>query len=254
MCVGQQEQRLGRAAGLAGAALLLGAMLWAVWLRCIVGIEAQAARRTAALPAPLCDLPSSPCCSHCTLTSSPPTPLPAPARPPPPQLRLNAEQVEQKQEREAAVKDVEEQLALEDDESKKGVLAAELAARQQELDTLVQEFERVAVEAAKSGEGPRVSQLRRQAGMEGGAGPAAAGAGHNGGSGGGRGGGGSCGYQAGGGQYGGGGGGGGGDGSRGFPNYMDRAPAGGQQPRQQRTGLAEGYVSQAGGEGGYGGG
>lgn len=78
------------------------------------------------------------------------------------QLRLSASQLEEKRSMEAAVKEIEDQIEAEEDESKKDVLRVEAAARQLKLDGLMERFAKVTLETALSGEAPRVSQLRRQ--------------------------------------------------------------------------------------------
>ena len=78
------------------------------------------------------------------------------------QLRLNASQLEEKRAHEAAVKEIEDQVAAEEDAAKKEVLRVELAARETKLNSLMERFAKVTLEAAMSGEAPRVSQLRRQ--------------------------------------------------------------------------------------------
>lgn len=77
------------------------------------------------------------------------------------QLRLNAAQLEEKKSFEAAVKEIEDQIEAEEDESKKDVLRVEAAARQAKLDALMERFAKVTLETALSGEAPRVSQIRR---------------------------------------------------------------------------------------------
>ncbi|GAB4820772.1 hypothetical protein N2152v2_007818 [Parachlorella kessleri] len=77
-------------------------------------------------------------------------------------LRLNPAQLEEKRAHEAAVKEVEDEIGLEDDEGKREVLSAELQARQQKLDRLMEGFEKLALETALSGSAPRVSEIRRQ--------------------------------------------------------------------------------------------
>lgn len=57
------------------------------------------------------------------------------------QLRLNPQQLEEKRAHEAAVKEIEDEISLEDDNSKREVLSTELAARQQKLDALMERFE-----------------------------------------------------------------------------------------------------------------
>lgn len=76
-------------------------------------------------------------------------------------LRLNATQLEEKKSYEAAVKEIEDQIEAEEDESKKDVLRVEAAARQAKLDALMERFAKVTLETALSGEAPRVSQIRR---------------------------------------------------------------------------------------------
>ena len=77
-------------------------------------------------------------------------------------LRLNAQQLEEKREQEAAVKEIEDQIAAEEDAAKKEVLLVELSARETKLNSLMERFAKITLEAAMSGEAPRVSQLRRQ--------------------------------------------------------------------------------------------
>lgn len=78
------------------------------------------------------------------------------------QLRLNATQLEEKRAHEAAVKEIEDQVAIEEDAAKKEVLRVELTARETKLNSLMERFAKITLEAAMSGEAPRVSQLRRQ--------------------------------------------------------------------------------------------
>lgn len=77
-------------------------------------------------------------------------------------LRLNASQLEEKRAHEAAVKEIEEQVEAEEDATKKEVLRVELAAREAKLNSLTERFAKTTLEAAMSGEAPRVSQMRKQ--------------------------------------------------------------------------------------------
>jgi len=75
---------------------------------------------------------------------------------------LNASQLEEKRAHEAAVKEIEEQVEAEEDVTKKEVLRVELAAREAKLTSLTERFAKTTLEAAMSGEAPRVSQMRKQ--------------------------------------------------------------------------------------------
>lgn len=77
------------------------------------------------------------------------------------QLRLSASQLEEKRAHEAAVKEIEDQIEAEEDESKKEVLRVERKARQEKLDSLIERFAKTTLETALSGEAPRVSQMRK---------------------------------------------------------------------------------------------
>lgn len=77
-------------------------------------------------------------------------------------LRLNSTQVEEKRSHEAAVKEIQDQIISEEDQAKKDLLQAELAARQQSLDDVMAKFEKVTLETALSGEAPRMSEMRRK--------------------------------------------------------------------------------------------
>lgn len=57
------------------------------------------------------------------------------------QLRLNAQQLEEKRAAEAAVAEIEELLAAEEDDAQQGPLKEELQARQAQLDELIAGFE-----------------------------------------------------------------------------------------------------------------
>ncbi len=78
------------------------------------------------------------------------------------QLRLNASQLEEKRAHEAAVKEIQDQVEAEEDATKKEVLRVELAAREAKLNSLTERFAKSTLEAAMSGEAPRVSQMRKQ--------------------------------------------------------------------------------------------
>jgi len=78
------------------------------------------------------------------------------------QLRLNASQLEEKRAHEAAVKEIQEQVEAEEDVTKKEVLRVELATREAKLTSLTERFAKTTLEAAMSGEAPRVSQMRKQ--------------------------------------------------------------------------------------------
>jgi hypothetical protein len=80
----------------------------------------------------------------------------------PMQLRLNASQLEEKRAHEAAVKEIQDQVEAEEDATKKEVLRVELAAREAKLNSLTERFAKSTLEAAMSGEAPRVSQMRKQ--------------------------------------------------------------------------------------------
>lgn len=77
-------------------------------------------------------------------------------------LRLTPEQNQERMSHEAAVKEVQQQIDGETDEKKKDLLQVELDARQKKLDELMEQFVHVTLEHAKSGEAPRMSQLRKQ--------------------------------------------------------------------------------------------
>lgn len=77
------------------------------------------------------------------------------------QLRLTPAQHEEKKSHEAAVKEIEEQIEKESDEKKKDLLRVELRARVETLDALMERFVAMTLENAKSGDVPRVSQLRK---------------------------------------------------------------------------------------------
>jgi hypothetical protein len=85
-------------------------------------------------------------------------------------LRLERAEREQKEAAEAAVKDVEDELSAEQDPDKQTALKAELSDRQSKLDELMQGFEKMAIERAKSGGAPRVSERRAQLAQQGGPG------------------------------------------------------------------------------------
>ncbi|CAL5225429.1 g8245 [Coccomyxa viridis] len=79
------------------------------------------------------------------------------------QLRLTPEQLDAKTALESAVEDVKQELAAENDDSKKDALTTELKEKETKLDTLMAEFEKMAVDRARSGEiGIRPSERRRQ--------------------------------------------------------------------------------------------
>ncbi|WPT13780.1 hypothetical protein PSENEW3_00001619 [Picochlorum sp. SENEW3] len=77
------------------------------------------------------------------------------------QLRLTPAQHEEKKSHEAAVKEIEDQIEKESDEKKKDLLRVELRARVETLDVLMERFVAMTLENAKSGDVPRVSQLRK---------------------------------------------------------------------------------------------
>ena len=77
-------------------------------------------------------------------------------------LRLNAKQNEERKAHEAAVNEVEDQIAAEEDEGKRDVLRVELLARQEKLDALMEQFAKATLDSALSGEAPRVSEMRRK--------------------------------------------------------------------------------------------
>ncbi|KAK9916924.1 hypothetical protein WJX75_008824 [Coccomyxa subellipsoidea] len=78
-------------------------------------------------------------------------------------LRLTPDQIEAKKALEAAVEEVKQDLEVEDDAAKKEALQVELKDRESKLDGLMEQFEKLAVERAKSGEiGVRPSERRRQ--------------------------------------------------------------------------------------------
>lgn len=76
-------------------------------------------------------------------------------------LRLTPEQNQERLSHEAAVKEIEQQIESEADDKKKELLQIELDARQNKLDELMERFVNVTLEHAKSGEAPRMSQVRR---------------------------------------------------------------------------------------------
>lgn len=59
------------------------------------------------------------------------------------------------------MKEIEDQIAAEADEKKRDLLQVELAARQSKLDALMDRFVQLTLENAKSGEAPRVSQMKK---------------------------------------------------------------------------------------------
>ncbi|EIE26720.1 hypothetical protein COCSUDRAFT_52434 [Coccomyxa subellipsoidea C-169] len=78
-------------------------------------------------------------------------------------LRLTPDQIEAKKALEAAVEEVKQDLEVEDDATKKEALQVELKDRESKLDGLMEQFEKMAVDRAKSGEiGVRPSERRRQ--------------------------------------------------------------------------------------------
>lgn len=79
-----------------------------------------------------------------------------------PKLRLNAQQLDEKRAAEAAVEEINELIDAATSESSKEQLQEELTARQAKLDELMAGFEKLALEAAKSGEFVRPSERRRQ--------------------------------------------------------------------------------------------
>lgn len=76
-------------------------------------------------------------------------------------LRLTPEQNLERVSHEAAVKEVQQQIDGEPDEKKRDLLQVERDARQKKLDELMEQFVHVTLEHAKSGEAPRMSQLRK---------------------------------------------------------------------------------------------
>lgn len=76
-------------------------------------------------------------------------------------LRLTPEQNQERLSHEAAVQEVQRQIDGESNEKKKDLLQIELDARQKKLDELMEEFVNMTLEHAKSGEAPRMSQLRK---------------------------------------------------------------------------------------------
>ncbi|DBA99618.1 hypothetical protein WJX82_004102 [Trebouxia sp. C0006] len=77
-------------------------------------------------------------------------------------LRLTPEQNDEKREAELAVKEVEDELQAETDESKHDALKAEVAGRKEKLTTLIEGFQKMAIEKAKAGGGMRPSERRAQ--------------------------------------------------------------------------------------------
>ncbi|KAL3140073.1 hypothetical protein ABBQ38_004353 [Trebouxia sp. C0009 RCD-2024] len=77
-------------------------------------------------------------------------------------LRLDPEQNDQKRAAEEAVKEVEDELEAETDESKLEALKAEVAGRKEKLSTLIDGFQKMAMEKAKAGGGMRPSERRAQ--------------------------------------------------------------------------------------------
>lgn len=77
-----------------------------------------------------------------------------------PHLRLSPEQISQKKEKEAAVAEVDTQVTSEEDPKKKELLLTELASRKDELDELLDGFEKLALEKAAKGEVARPSERR----------------------------------------------------------------------------------------------
>ncbi|BDA40634.1 hypothetical protein COCOBI_01-2870 [Coccomyxa sp. Obi] len=79
-------------------------------------------------------------------------------------LRLTPDQLEAKKALEAAVEEVKQDLEVEEDADKQDALKVELKDRERKLEGLMEQFEKLAVERAKSGEiGVRPSERRRQA-------------------------------------------------------------------------------------------
>ncbi len=66
------------------------------------------------------------------------------------------------------MREIKEQLATEEEEGRKVALAAELSARQVKLDQLMEQFAKVTLESAMSGEYKRVSEIRREQQQQGG--------------------------------------------------------------------------------------
>lgn len=83
-------------------------------------------------------------------------------------LRLTPEQNDERREAEQAVKEVEDELQAETDESKQDGLKAEVASRKEKLSSLIDGFQKMAIEKAKAGGGMRPSERRAQLEQQGG--------------------------------------------------------------------------------------
>ncbi|KAK9810780.1 hypothetical protein WJX73_006653 [Symbiochloris irregularis] len=77
-------------------------------------------------------------------------------------LRLNKDQVEQREQAEAGIQELKTSIHQEDDAEKQAALKEELTSREQKLEEMLDGFQKLAVEQAKSGEGVRPSDRRRQ--------------------------------------------------------------------------------------------
>lgn len=77
-------------------------------------------------------------------------------------LRLKPEQVEEREQAEAGVAEIKTEIEQESDPDKKASLTAELNSRQEKLEALLENFQKLAVEQAKSGDTIRPSDRRRQ--------------------------------------------------------------------------------------------
>lgn len=77
-------------------------------------------------------------------------------------LRLNAQQLEEKRAAEAAVEEIKHQIEAEGSTATAEVLQAELLSRQHSLDELLERFEKMALEAAQTGQVQRPSERRHQ--------------------------------------------------------------------------------------------
>ena len=76
-------------------------------------------------------------------------------------MRLSGPQLEEKKAQEARIREAEEAATQEEDPAKRAALEADVAARRAELVDLLAGFEKLTLEAARTGAAPRVSTLRK---------------------------------------------------------------------------------------------
>ncbi|KAL6772001.1 hypothetical protein ACKKBG_A28595 [Auxenochlorella protothecoides x Auxenochlorella symbiontica] len=76
-------------------------------------------------------------------------------------LRLSPSQLDEKKAQEAVIRQAEETAEAEEDAEKKAELNSEVAVQKEKLAELLGGFEKLALETAMSGSGPRMSSLRR---------------------------------------------------------------------------------------------